>query len=144
MRAVFLVSVLALVLPICASAQATPAILEGTVVDAITLKPIAGASVRADSYGNITQARTNSKGFFTLWNLPGGSNRIWVCHNGYMCMGGSVCVVPGMKVGVRLYAIRGGSAAAMFQSRAVERSVKQPEMLQTIEATTFAVCGRTS
>ncbi len=67
------------------SAQAQPSAgkVIGKVVDAVTGKPVPGASLVLAGGGGGAAAATNSRGFFTIVDLPAGDYRMKVSRDGY-------------------------------------------------------------
>lgn len=86
---------LLLLLPAAVEAQ-TPTTLHGSVVEAATSAPVAGARVLLPDRG--TEARTDPRGRFRVDALPGGAHRVRVEAPGYAAVEARVETSPGTSV----------------------------------------------
>ena len=87
---------LAALFPGIATAGAT-AIIQGTVTDYRTGKPVADVQVTAVSASGDVSSRTDSKGFYTLWNVPPGPAIVAFQREGFMLEEHLLCVYPGLR-----------------------------------------------
>lgn len=72
------------------------AIIEGTVTDARTSKPLADVQVTAVSASGNVSSRTDSKGFYMLWDVPPGPAIVAFQREGFMLEEHLMCVYPGL------------------------------------------------
>ena len=85
----------AVLLPAAAGASAT-AIIKGTVTDVRTGKPVADVEVTAVSASGNVSSRTDSNGFYMLWDVPPGPAIIAFQREGFMLEEHLLCVYPGL------------------------------------------------
>jgi len=86
----------ALLLSAGARADVTTAIVEGTVTDAKTGKPIADVQVMAVTASGDVTSRTDGKGFYMLWDVPPGPAIIAFQREGFMLEEHLICIYPGL------------------------------------------------
>ena len=72
------------------------AIIEGTVTDARTGKAIPDVQVTAVSASGDVSSRTDSKGFYMLWDVPPGPTIVAFQREGFMLEEHLMCVYPGL------------------------------------------------
>ena len=91
-----------LLLMVCIGLLAAPvsadstAIIQGTVTDSRTGKPMADVQVIAVSASGDVSSRTDAKGFYMLWDVPPGPAIIAFQREGFMLEEHLLCVYPGM------------------------------------------------
>ncbi len=79
-----------------AGVAGSTAIVEGTVTDQHTGKPVADVQVTAVSASGNVSSRTDGKGFYMLWDVPPGPAIIAFQHEGFMLEEHLLCVYPGL------------------------------------------------
>ena len=77
-------------------ALASTTIIQGTVTDEHTGKPVADVQVTAVSASGNVSSRTDSKGFYMLWDVPAGPAIIAFQREGFMLEEHLLCVYPGL------------------------------------------------
>lgn len=134
MRIPVLAAAIAALLPICAAAQNTSAIVQGTISDFSTKAPVHGVRVRAVARSGSVSATSDSKGFFTLWNVPLGPITVAFDHPGYVTLSGKMCAHPGMKreLDVRLSREPGSQAYEHFIKMRNANGLMEPANVTTL------------
>ena len=95
MKRLGLLLLFVLLVPGAAVAGST-AIIQGTVLDAHSGKPVSDVTVTAVSASGDVSARTDSKGFYMLWDVPPGPTIVAFQREGFMLEERLLCVYPGL------------------------------------------------
>jgi hypothetical protein len=134
MRTFVLILAVAALLPVCAAAQNVSAIVQGTIQDFSSKAPLTAVHVRAVSTSGQVTATSDSKGFFTLWNVPLGQVTISFNHSGYIPMSGKMCIHPGMKrdVDIRLSKNPGSQSYEHWLKSRTASGLMQPANVTTL------------
>ncbi len=83
MAAVIAVAVVAVLAPFGAVSAGTTGIISGTITDATTKAPLAGAAVSVASPSSSARTTTNDRGFFSITGLPPDTYTVTITAKGY-------------------------------------------------------------
>lgn len=121
--------------PQIASASST-AIIRGTITDARSGKPVADVQVTAVSASGSVSSRTDSKGFYVLWDVPPGPAIVAFQREGFMLEEHLLCVYPGLArtLSAKMYEHQGEAYVLMSSL------MRSPILDQTTSITYMGPC----
>ena len=125
-------------LPVAAFAQTTPTILQGTVLERGTLRPLY-ARVVASTRAGTFEARTDKYGTFRLWNVAPGAVTLTFYSPSHYTPTGELCLRPGADVRLAVKMQRSYSGDVFVHSRELASAFSDSDLMDTTGGTSLTL-----
>lgn len=77
------------------AAASAPTIVQGTILNASTGRPVSGVSVSVVAPTGAASAKTDAHGHYVLWDVPAGLGTLTIARDGFTSEQGTICSYPG-------------------------------------------------